>query len=199
MSWIDPDPSQPAPLSTDFTRLLRDIRVSAVSFTDPAADALIDAMRGIFHNGGVFFGCFTMTTNPTLDWLLSHDRLETVLDRASIVQSDTVFEAFPKLIKEPRILNEPQWHLEPSLTFAGELALRLKSGGAYKSVATLRALQLAEDFRQCLFQQRYDDVLIVETETAWNGWFCNIAWDQSWLILDKRLQRFFLLMATDTD
>ena len=34
---------------------------------------------------------------------------------------------------------------------------------------------------------------------AWSLWFFDVAWDVTWVIIDRRLQRASLLFTTDTD
>jgi hypothetical protein len=199
MTWLTPSNEQPMPLSTDLRELLLNVEVSQVNLEHAAIDEFLAACREIYQNGGAFFGCFTVTTNPTLDWLLSRNKVEIALDRAPLLQSDAVFNAFPELGKDPRVRAEPKWEGMSDLTFSGELAHSLRFGGAYRSIPTSRAIMLADNLRQCLFQDRYDDICVLRSFTPWNSWFWDIAWDQTWFLLDKRMQRFYLLLLTDTD
>lgn len=49
------------------------------------------------------------------------------------------------------------------------------------------------------FENRHDKFLMFENGQPWCSWFCDIAWDRTWLILDKGTRRVWLLCLTDTD
>ena len=176
-----------------------DVEISAIDFEPAGVKNLLQEARRTHVNGGVLFRMFTVSSNATLDWLISHNQVDKATDRLKIFEHDAVFEAFPDLHKSPRKLQDPEWEGVSDLVFSGELAGALRWGGAYHSTSTMEARQLAEDFRICLFEDRFEDMVIFRSRTPWNKWFWNVAWDDTWFILDQHHKRFSLLLMTDTD
>jgi hypothetical protein len=42
-------------------------------------------------------------------------------------------------------------------------------------------------------------MVILRSHSRWNAWFFDVAWDHTFVILDKKHQRLSLLLITDTD
>ena len=113
-----------------------------------------------------------------------------------------------KVLEIPDPLDRP--HLENGLPFSlnfpllleGQLAQLLYQGGAYGGGmrgAAPEAKKLAEGVRVSLFGDRYEEVLVYESDKPWCRWFCGVAWDSTTIVFDKRTRRIWLLCCTDTD
>jgi hypothetical protein len=87
------------------------------------------------------------------------------------------------------------------LTLDGEIAQALVQGGAYKkfSGTAREAKDLGGRFCYALFGDRFTEIQIYKTYKAWSRWFHGVAWDVTWLALDKRFMKVWLLCVTDTD
>jgi hypothetical protein len=85
------------------------------------------------------------------------------------------------------------------LLLAGSIARALAEGGAYAKLPGIRAKQLGDAFAHRLLQDRYEDFLLFESGVAWSNFFHDIAWDGTWVLIDKRNHLIHILMATDTD
>lgn len=97
--------------------------------------------------------------------------------------------------------DEPSFALKPSLTLDGELALALVEGGAYEKWRgpTRAAKRLGAEVCDALFGDRFGDVVSLQSGRAWSAWFRGVAWDHSWLIVDRGIRRLTLLCVTDED
>ena len=60
-------------------------------------------------------------------------------------------------------------------------------------------MQTGEAAARALICDRFDDILVYETRRAWSPFFHDVAWDFSWVVVDKRERLLHLLCATDTD
>ena len=50
-----------------------------------------------------------------------------------------------------------------------------------------------------LFGDRFDEVLVYHSYKPWSSWFYDVAWDASWIVIDKRSSTVDILCITDTD
>jgi hypothetical protein len=83
-----------------------------------------------------------------------------------------------------------------------DLANLLYHGGAYcrnMSQQPRLAKNLAADFCDALFGDRFGEVDIFRCNFPWNDWFYDVAWDYTYFGIDRRLMRVWLLCTTDTD
>jgi hypothetical protein len=105
-------------------------------------------------------------------------------------------------IQEP-LRAEPDFRFGSAFTLDGELAAILVQGGAYPKFrfqGTAReAKEVGARFCDALFGDRFTEVVVYISHTAWSSWFKNVAWDITWLGFDRRESRVWLLCLTDTD
>jgi hypothetical protein len=75
------------------------------------------------------------------------------------------------------------------------------TGGAYERFegATREAKNLGARFCDALFGDRFIEVEVFRSFAAWSPWFYDVAWDRTWIIIDKRQQLVSLMCRTDTD
>lgn len=50
-----------------------------------------------------------------------------------------------------------------------------------------------------MFGLRFGEITLAETFEPWTPWFCNIAWDMTIVIFDRRQRLLWLFATTDTD
>ena len=60
-------------------------------------------------------------------------------------------------------------------------------------------MRLAEGAAQELLEGRFSEVLVYANHAPWTDFFFDIAWDRTWLMVDKRERLVHVLCATDTD
>jgi hypothetical protein len=119
----------------------------------------------------------------------------------AIVQHPLVKPELIELVGGLDFRDEPSFTLKSSLTLDGELALALVEGGAYEKWRgpTRTAKQLGAEVCEALFGDRFGDVVSLQSGRAWSAWFRGVAWDHSWLIVDRGIRRLTLLCVTDED
>ena len=77
----------------------------------------------------------------------------------------------------------------------------LVQGGAYAefSGTAREAMNVSGRFCDALFGDRFKEILLFKSHEAWSDWFCNVAWDATWVGFDKRESKVWLLCVTATD
>ena len=200
MDFLAPVSEQERPSFAHIEQMWRQLVILHLPTEAPALDEYLDEARRTHDNGGAQFGSFALPAHPVLHWFASRNRLEEVNFFEHLVRSPAFAHALP-MLQPPvgRII--AKWEWGSSLTLDGELARLLVQGGAYHAFAGTAAQAKALGGRVCdaLFGERYTDVEIFRTWEAWCPWFKGIAWDGTWLGIDKRESRVWLLSVTDTD
>ncbi|QDT14506.1 hypothetical protein [Alienimonas californiensis] len=199
---LEPDWTQERPESTGaaIEKLWGHLRISCVPEGELSAGRLLEALRRTHVNGGAEFRTFRLEGDPAFDWFMSRNRWEEIDFPKRLLQSSVVTAALPEVCDSP--VDDPfgfEWG--SAFTFAGELAQTLAQGGAYVKHAggPGEAWEIADEFRTRTFGDRFEEVLILKSWRPWSAWFCDVAWDSTWLILDKRFVEVSVLAVTDTD
>jgi hypothetical protein len=199
---IEPDWNQERPETTAAAiRALWDaVRIQHRAEIRPPAEALLDALRKTHVNGGAAFALFSLESSPEFHWFMSRNRWDEIEFPEHFLLSRAVAGALPDLCKDP-ITESFGFEWGSAFTLAGELAQTLSIGGAYvkHEGGAGDAFAVADNFRRSLFGDRFDEVLVLKSHKAWSAWFYDIAWDHTWLVLDKRLSVVSVLAVTDTD
>jgi len=50
-----------------------------------------------------------------------------------------------------------------------------------------------------LVQDRFEDVEMYDSDQPWSRWFFDVAWDQTWILVDRGEARATVICTTDTD
>jgi hypothetical protein len=163
-----------------------------------APDELLDKLRSVFRNGGVQFATFSLATNPRLDWFVACNREHEINFMANLLASPAVRTALPEL-GAPRTCPAGQWVALNPEALANEFATVLEGGGPYLKYRSGDAKEVGQRACQVLFGDHPDDYLVFRTTYGWSSWFCEVAWDNTWVGIDKNTRRVWLLCTTDTD
>src|SRR5215472_13385087 len=158
----------------------------------PAIDELVHELRDTHVNGGAFFARFSFPIHPVIEWFLSRSAFGELGFFEHLLTSDTLRNALPEL-KAPATLQPINWEWWSPYLLGGDWARTLMSGGAYiKFKKGARAAKELGD-RVCsdLFGDRFEEVMIFRSGQPWSEWFCGVAWDMTWLGLDKRESRIW--------
>jgi hypothetical protein len=197
------DAQQDHTSTRDTSDILAEVEIVVEDLEDPAIGATLDALRGVFANGDARLTSFLIGTHRDLDDV----RLE---NRAV----ETVF--WPQFVAADPVSDELAWLGEINLDVMagdleelspffldGDLAQALIDGGAYFSKrfpgTADEAKGLGLEFCSALFEGRWDEVVVCTSRTAWASWFMGMQWDRTWLGLDCRARRAWILCVTDTD
>jgi hypothetical protein len=98
------------------------------------------------------------------------------------------------------LCDSSNWEGLSPFLFSGWLAEVLYNGGAYRSIADRlpQVLEAADNVFRDLNRDYRNFGLWVNSK-PWMKEFHDIAWDHTWIILDREARRLTILMASDTD
>src|SRR6266545_4527898 len=105
-----------------------------------------------------------------------------------LFESPIVRKALGIFDDETPELFDAGWESEASYTLDGKIAFALVLGGAYSPSPACdpgEAKELGRLFVRSLFDDRYQDIVLVEMGNPWSTWFHDIFWDIGWVLLDR--------------
>lgn len=170
---------------------------------DPRITKFVDEMTKIYVNGGVILRSFKAVDEA--EFRASHnvnyslDRmLEILLNNNTVKQSLFDSEAGCSL----RLERSPKFRWDNVFSIEGQLTYSLLTGGAYERFSGTidEARRLSRDMVEAIFGEELHRVSSAAFSCVpWSSWFCDVAWDSTFLIQDWRTHRIILLCMTDTD
>lgn len=88
-----------------------------------------------------------------------------------------------------------------SVELPGQLAAVLARGGAYSrdQPKAREAMALGMDAAEALVAGEFDGVRVLRSHAPWSRFFQDVAWDDTWIVVQLERGRIDVLMATDTD
>jgi hypothetical protein len=201
MNLLEPIWSQEKPNDSQIEQMWNELEITPESFEHPALDHVLRHLRETHTNGGALFSLFRISDHSTFHWFGSRNRLSEMDFFRRFLTSSVVVSALPELQIDEQDFSEPCFQWGNSLTLDGEIAFLIASGGAYgRFEGTSRdAKNLGVRFCDALFDDRFIEVQVHASHQPWSPWFHGIAWDSTWLGLDKRFSKVWMLCTTDTD
>jgi len=198
---LEPDFTQPIPSTAELIQFWKEADFSVSTRSFPCTLESVQELQRRYENGRVIFASFQSAAHRVFDWYASRNKLQELLFFHKFWHTPTPARILSELCVPSTHENDPGFQLRSSLTFAGELALSLYTGGAYhKSHGSgAEEMRLAEQTAHELIQERFSEVAMFVSHAAWSGFFFGIAWDVTWILLDKRDRSIHILAATDTD
>jgi hypothetical protein len=200
MNMLEPQWKQERPDFVARQKLWEKAVFEADTLSSPIVDELLRELGNTHVNGGALFGRFCFLDDPVIHWFISRNRFDELDFFEHFLTSDAVREVLPSL-KAPASLNSIKWEWWSPYLLGGDLARTLMFGGAYRKYEKggRSAKDLGEGVCSDLFGDRFEDVRVLRTGDAWSGWFRKIAWDMTWVGVDKRDLKIWVLCLTDTD
>lgn len=198
---LEPELDQTKPTVAQSEAMWDEISFTPVGYQEPAIDQVLQILRETRINGNAMMVCFDVSVHPVFDWFTSRNRLEEIDFFSHFLTHPSIIEQFPGLEVNAAQLANATFSWGSAFTLDGELAELMVGGGAYKEFegSPAQAKKLGQQFCQAIFGERYLEIQIYQTNDAWSDWFFNIAWDSTYIILDKRYRRIWLLCTTDFD
>lgn len=172
--------------------------VATVTAPHAPTDALIATFRDGFGEESVALAAFTVTGGRLPDCILSHTLEGSRFDLSPLLLSDALRQAAPALAR----LVDPDrlfcFELLSPLLLSAAVAEALVAGGPAPAsrVKTSAAHQLVSAWVDALIGDRYDDIVILHSRTAWSSWFGCEVWDRTWIVADCAVGRVWLLCLT---
>lgn len=183
-----------------------DIRFDPEPFENSAIDECLKALRETRIHGGILLGCFRVSEHKVFDWFASRNRLDEANFFRQFFVSPTVAVALPELRTEGLLLDGdgffglPEFEWGSSFTLDGEIAEKLVIGGCHMSFpgTPTEAKELGDRFCKAIFGERYTETQVYRSFDRWHEWFSYVE-HLTWLLIDKRYRRIWLLCLTDND
>jgi hypothetical protein len=170
-----------------------------------ATDELLDVWRSLFANGGVLLARLRWMGALTDDWFRTSAKVHEYESFRSLFGSPGLRNALPELaVPEPFPISSPPEFPQSYgdlLTLDGEIATNLVRGGAYRrfSGPATEAKRIASAAVAEWTQDRFEDFQVFGSDAPWTPWFYDVAWDHTWILIDRCNREATVLCATDTD
>jgi hypothetical protein len=138
-------------------------------------------------------------------WFRGGSNLQAYEDFRVLLESDAARKAMPDVLESsPFPAGSPPRFAGVAggvLGLDGDLATLLVLGGAYERFrdSQRKAKQLACRAAEDLIQGRYEDFSAYYSDEPWTPWFYDVAWDQTWFLVDRQHAEVTVIVTTDTD
>ncbi|QEN89941.1 hypothetical protein FZC33_28125 [Labrys sp. KNU-23] len=189
------------PTKAELDQALAHVAIAPITHAAPVIDELLARFRQTHCNAGALFAAFEIGAEPALDWYIGRNRLHRDDVLARLLVHPAIRAGLPDLKIDPSPLPDIEFEPHDGQEMEALLARILYHGGAYwhATGSGMPEKALALRFCDALFGLRFDEIAFHTSDTAWTDWFHDIAWDKTFVVLDKRHRRLFLLAVTDTD
>ncbi len=158
-----------------------------------------DALKEQYVNGGYQVYKFAVSQHPLRFGIIgSPEWLIQVLNHAQLVPLIPGLQPF----EEPYQFQDRPVAASNLYSLLGDLCGILSQGGAYTSGSERpdgALIRITKDFIDELLPRGFRDYHCYRTFEAWNGWFFNIAWDYTALVVSKDGLELNLICLTDSD
>jgi hypothetical protein len=176
----------------------KDINLVVEPIDSPHITALLEAFRHVYANGVAILRTYRPNSMASALWQARRSIDQTVTE---FVFCPSVVASVPELQIEapPKVL--PDFRLVSAFAMEGQLTHMLVTGGAYVRFAGTidEARSICRNFMEALLGEELQFSWAAESSMPWAPWFCDIAWDATFVVYDQRNMRFSLLCMTDTD
>lgn len=212
MELLEPDWNQPRPEVNEVLRMCGQIELEEIELRSDAVTQVLQCLRESHSNGGAMLATMALGSERVLDWFASRNRLLEWDILPRILRREQIGACLAELKIGTRkdLIGESEncpisasdgFKMDNAFLFDGQLAARLHSGGAYSHPRGDGKVekQLALNFCDALFQQRFSEVSLFTNYEAWTPWFHGIAWDWTAVVFDRRNRMLHILAVTDTD
>ena len=167
----------------------------------PQTQAYINALREVFDNGAVEFRAFSVPEHEVFDWYASRNQFHEMGFFKEFWSSPTVKQEFPYQLNDYNFFSHDLFDWSSPFLFGGLLAWALSSGGAYHRhpLGPVDAKMKGDAVARELVGDAYDEVLLFQSHAPWSTFFWDVAWDYTWIVINKEHRHIYVIIATDTD
>jgi hypothetical protein len=202
-SWVEFDRDAPRPSLPELTKSWQTVRWEQVPILPSALDTYVAEVRSIYVNGDCLVARFrALSYSEVAAWFVSRWMSEEYELFRLLFESQAFRDAFPQLqvpVGHDRVPGGLA--RESMLMLDGYLAQILVHGGAYTTFrgSAARAKELATAAVDAVTGRRFEDFEVHVSQSPWTGWFYDIAWDHTIVMLNRRDAEVTVICATDTD
>ena len=187
------------PQFEDRKKMWKTLEISEFKTSLPLLNEYLNELSNLYVNGSVIHKSFILGESEVLDWYVSRNQLKEMLFFWKLWEHKELI----KYLDLTEIDEDSNQSFESSSPFmlGGSLAWALNWGGAYREPTWKgsRSKELGENAAGELLDGNFDNCLVFEARGAWCNFFYDVAWDYTWVILNKEKRLLHVIMATDTD
>jgi hypothetical protein len=156
----------------------------------PYTNVLMDTINELFSNGGIKINKYKLIGDDKFNYYIVTNKnfIENIHNNKTILEDRNYLKLNGEL---PKIKKEEHW--SDIYTFSGYLARMMAHGGAYThGIGQKDAWKIATEYVENEFKNDFEeyDFYYVIIENA--GWFYDVAWDYSFIIVDKKIMKYYL-------
>ena len=161
----------------------------------------VTALNAVYLNGEVRYASYVVEPNPTLDGFLSRNQLHEAGFFERFWQQAAVKRLMPESLADLKSTTSEVFRHSSPFVLGGTLAWVLSDGGAYErhGAGPADAMRLGQSAATELVRDRFEQVLVYESFLPWSEFFHGVAWDYSWVVIDRIDRLVHVVCATDTD
>ncbi|BDD03980.1 hypothetical protein [Aureibacter tunicatorum] len=189
-----------SPSEEQIIKMWKDLKLTPLSQWSDSTEKLRLAFEKTHCNGGIQLHKFQISDNPHFHWFAVRNRLDEINFIKKLFQRPELkhYRKALKVENDKLKIKSFNWYSD-IFDLSGIFARILGQGGAYENLDAIKAWEVSTDFVKNEFGNRFDEFNRFSYETEGANWFCNIAWDYSFLLFDKRNNQVILIDVTDTD
>lgn len=152
-------------------------------------------------NGRVIFETFKIKNNSNLFHVLSKNQFKSVQFFDKLFHSKVFKQQLPNVKLNNNIIFDNNFNNASPISLDGILGTIFIRGGVYKQLDNYKeAKRIGKCIVKDLFNDRYNDIVVLEQKGIWSKWFHKYSWlNDGYILLDKRENRVILIAVTDYD
>lgn len=177
------------------------LKVERVSGESSSLQEYANAIRAVYVNGAVRCAIFRVAPHNVFDWYASRNQFHEMGFFSDFWKLAAVKSILDGRVRDLNFFDHSVFAWSSPFLLGGRLAEALAAGGAYQRhrQGCADAKRLGEAAAVELIHDDYDQTLVYESHVAWADFFCDVAWDRTWLIFNKQARLLTLIIATDSD
>lgn len=179
----------------------RDVEYELAPTDDPRLLEVIRLVQVSHANGGVVLRLFQPVSDAAFEAAARSDRQGMDHWLRCFLEAPSVSKAVPDLRIPCPLASMPQYTWYGTYEFEGAVTHMLLLGGAYRSAGLNEedARAVSRAFVDALVGNARLQTSVYRIHGAWTDWFCDIAWDATFVIYQPVARRWALFCVTDTD
>jgi hypothetical protein len=165
----------------------------------PLTKAYVSALEATYAK--VLHLPFRVPNHPIYDWYASRNQFHEMGFFERFWSTPLVSTCLPQTLKSVNFFSLEIFKGCSPFMLAGGLACCLAEGGAYgvNRPNAMDAKRLGDGVADEWIQSRYDSSLLYIANSAWSDYFYDVAWDYTWVLINKSVGTIHVILATDTD
>lgn len=187
------------PEFNDRKAMWESLEIKPINLTMNSVLCFIEELKKLYLNGNIIYKNLIFSESEILDWYISRNQLEEMFFFNYIWQNPTIKQTLN--LKNVYEDSYKSFEVTSAFSLGGSMAAALKLGGAYKSPSYngIEIKKIGESAATELLNNNFDDTIVCVSNEPWCDFFCDVAWDFTWVVINKSNRHMHIILATDTD